>query len=140
VVQDVILKVFRDRHSLRCISKPLNYIHRMISNSCLDLIRRNATRETFIRVSLREPKQGIEEPVETSMMLSEDAMRVTIMLENLPEDQAIVIRLRLIEEMSFADIAEVTSSPVTTVKSRFTYGINKLRSGFRVKKEAYDEL
>jgi RNA polymerase sigma-70 factor, ECF subfamily len=62
------------------------------------------------------------------------------MLENLPEDQALVIRLRLIEDMSFTDIAEITSSPVTTVKSRFTYGMNKLRSGFHIKKEAYDEM
>jgi len=140
VVQDVILKAFRNRSELLHVTRSRNYIHRMISNSCLDLIRKNGTRETFIRLSLKEPKQGIEMPVETSMILNEDAMRVNIMLENLPENQAVVIRLRLIEEMSFSDIAEITSSPVTTVKSRFTYGMNKLRSGFRVTKEAYDEL
>jgi RNA polymerase sigma-70 factor, ECF subfamily len=140
VVQDVILKAFRNREELYYVTSPRNYIHRMISNSCMDHIRKKATRETFIRLSLNEPKQGIEEPVETSMIMNEEAMRVNIMLGNLPEDQALVIRLRLIEEMSFTDIAEVTFSPVTTVKSRFTYGMNKLRSGFRVKKEAFDEL
>lgn len=140
VVQDVILKAFRNRSDLGGITKPLNYVHRMISNSCMDLIRRKGTRETFIRLSLKEPFQGFEEPVESSMILKEEAMCVNIMLENLPADQSLVIRLRLIEEMSFTDIAEITSSPVTTVKSRFSYGMSKLRSGLHIKKEAYDTL
>jgi len=140
IVQDVILKAFCNRSELHGITRPMNYIHRMISNSCMDLIRRKGTRETFIRLSMKEPFQCIEEPVESSMILKEEAMRVNIMLENLPVDQSLVIRLRLIEEMSFADIAEITSSPVTTVKSRFSYGMSKLRSGLYIKKEAYDTL
>jgi len=140
IVQDVLLKAFRNRSELNGITRPLNYVHRMISNSCMDLIRRKETRETFIRLSTKEPFQGCEEPVESSMIQKEKAMRVNIMLENIPADQSLVIRLRLVEEMSFADIADITSSPVTTVKSRFSYGMSKLRSGLYKKKEAYDTL
>jgi len=135
VVQDVILKVFSRRYELIGINKPLNYMFRMISNSCNDSGRRKGSRETFIRRSLDEQKQPFENPIETSMIREEDRRQIHAMLDLLPDEQARVIRFRFIADLSFADIAELTSSPLTTVKSRFSYGMNKLRAEFLSKKE-----
>ena len=45
----------------------------------------------------------------------------------LPEEQAEVIRLKTSDSLTFARIAEITGSTEATVKSRFRYGIGKLR-------------
>ncbi|MDE6857689.1 MAG: RNA polymerase subunit sigma, partial [Alistipes sp.] len=38
-----------------------------------------------------------------------------------------VIRMRIHDELHFTEIAEILDIPVTTAKSRFAYGISKLR-------------
>lgn len=48
-------------------------------------------------------------------------------LATLPEEQAEVIRLKTSDSLTFARIAEITGTTEATVKSRFRYGIGKLR-------------
>ena len=45
--------------------------------------------------------------------------------------QAEVIRLRIHGNNSFSDIAAILDIPVTTAKSRFQYGIEKIRKGIK---------
>ena len=49
------------------------------------------------------------------------------MLALLPAEQSETIRLRIHGGRSFAEIAEIVEAPVATVKSRYRYGIAKLR-------------
>jgi len=53
--------------------------------------------------------------------------RIAGLLALLPEEQAEVIRLKTSDSLTFARIAELTGSTEATVKSRFRYGIGKLR-------------
>ena len=57
----------------------------------------------------------------------DDYERIVILLKLIPEEQAEVIRLRIYGNNSFAEIAEILSLPLPTVKSRFLYGLDKLR-------------
>ena len=49
------------------------------------------------------------------------------LLEGIPEREAEVIRLRTFSDLSFAEVAAVVGASVPTIKSRFRYGIEKLR-------------
>ena len=49
----------------------------------------------------------------------------------IPDKQAEVIRLRIYGDNSFAEVAEILSLPLPTVKSRFLYGLEKLRKGLK---------
>ena len=57
----------------------------------------------------------------------EEFRRVGCLLDTLPDEQAEVIKLRIYGNNSFAEIAEILSVPLPTVKSRFLYGLTKLR-------------
>lgn len=57
----------------------------------------------------------------------EDYTRIINLLAEIPEEQAEVIRLRIYGNNSFADVAEILSLPLPTVKSRFLYGLDKIR-------------
>lgn len=59
--------------------------------------------------------------------LREEYERIAGLLALLPEEQAEVIRLKTSDSLTFARIAEITGSTEATVKSRFRYGIGKLR-------------
>lgn len=59
--------------------------------------------------------------------LREEYERIAGLLATLPEEQAEVIRLKTADSLTFARIAEITGSTEATVKSRFRYGIGKLR-------------
>ena len=45
----------------------------------------------------------------------------------LPDEQSEVIRLRIYGDRQFDEIASICNIPLTTAKSRFRYGIDKLR-------------
>jgi RNA polymerase sigma-70 factor (ECF subfamily) len=57
--------------------------------------------------------------------------RIVQLLTEIPEEQAEVIRLRIYGDNSFAQIAEILSLPLPTVKSRFLYGLEKIRKGVK---------
>lgn len=81
--------------------------------------RRNATLPTERAAALAD------EPGEQE--LREEYERIAGLLALLPEEQAEVIRLKTSDSLTFARIAEITGSTEATVKSRFRYGIGKLR-------------
>ena len=60
----------------------------------------------------------------------EDVARINRILTIIPEEQAEVIRLRTICDKSFTEISQILDVPVTTIKSRFKYGIDKIRNEF----------
>ena len=49
----------------------------------------------------------------------------------IPEEQAEVIRLRIYGDNSFAEVSEILSVPLPTVKSRFLYGLEKIRRAMK---------
>lgn len=66
-------------------------------------------------------------PASRNSAKNEEYERIAGLLATLPEEQAEVIRLKTADSLTFARIAEITGSTEATVKSRFRYGIGKLR-------------
>lgn len=71
------------------------------------------------------------------MVQREEYHRIEALLQKLPEEQAETIRLRVLDDLSFTDIATILNIPVSTTKSRFKYGIDKLKSKVFKLKEVY---
>ena len=57
----------------------------------------------------------------------DEFLRINRLLATLPQEQSETLRLRIYSECTFSEIAEIMQVPVTTAKSRFKYGIEKLR-------------
>lgn len=101
------------------VTRPKAYLFRCVANGCCDFRRRQVRHEEF-------PAQ-IALP-ETEETLSAESRRIESLLGSLPPEQADVIRLHTYGSLRFTEIAEVLNCPVTTVKSRFRYGIDKLKN------------
>ena len=101
-----------------------NYVFRSLSNLCTD---RLADRTRHLTVDL-----GQQDVVETDTDNREsEYCRITSMLDRIPEEQAEVIRLRMYGNRSFAEISNILQVPLSTVKSRFLYGIEKIRKAMK---------
>ena len=57
----------------------------------------------------------------------EQRRRLQLAMEQLPDDQRMVMQLRLEQELSLEDIAQITGVGRETVKSRLRYAMDKLR-------------
>lgn len=127
VVQDVLVQAYRDRDKHRHVDNAIPFLFRMVANRCTDCLRRR-TRE---RRSLEERDPEVFGFSAGGAAESESAeqklRRINGLLGRLPARQAEVIRLRVHGELSFEAVAHAVGCSVPTVKSRFRYGIEKLR-------------
>ena len=128
VVQDVFVKVYRALARPRDVSHVSAYLYRMTANACADVLRKR-----------RHDTQPLDAPESQDLAdkrprgpalaaAREELERVETALRDLPEEQAETVRLRLFDELRFAEIAAVMDVPIGTVKSRFRYGLLRLRT------------
>lgn len=110
-----LLKAERSIHNLR------GYLYQTLAHACIDIVRNRQQRQT----------EGIEImklwQSEKSDDFSQEFARISQMLSQIPEEQAEVIRLRYYADKSFAEIAEILDTPLPTIKSRFLYGMSKMK-------------
>ncbi len=64
---------------------------------------------------------------ETQLSDFEQRRRLQLAMEQLPDDQRVVLQLRLEQELSLEEIAQITGVGRETVKSRLRYAMDKLR-------------
>jgi RNA polymerase sigma-70 factor (ECF subfamily) len=120
VVQDVLLRAYRDRdkHGGQVPVGP--YLYRMIANQCTDVLRQRKRKGLPID---DVPAPAMNEPDAGAAKLEE----IEALLSGLPSRQAEVMRLRIFTGLPFQNIAQVVGASLPTIKSRFRYGVRKLR-------------
>ncbi len=126
IVQNVLLKAFTERKRLKKISRVVPYLYRMLANACTDFLRKYNGSQVYLE-ELKPVEVSVKGGDCTEEAAVRELARIESLLAPLPEEQAEVIRLRVQDGLSFAQIAEMQGCPVATVKSRFRYGLDKLQ-------------
>jgi len=139
VVQEVMIRIYQERENKQHIEQATSYAFRMVFNACLDHLRKKA-KNNFEQLNGKEVLVIDDSNRESEIIAREEFLRINKLLSTIPAEQAEVLRLRIIDEMSFVEIAEIMKVPVTTIKSRFSYGINKLRTKVNHQEEVKNEL
>jgi RNA polymerase sigma-70 factor (ECF subfamily) len=121
VVQDVFIQAYRDRQRHREVENVVPFLFRMVANRSTDVLRKRRRIADSSAVEGDRPEPSVETAAGDSQPSIEP------LLERLPARQAAVIRLRIYGELSFDAVARSVGCSVPTVKSRFRYGIQKLR-------------
>ena len=128
--QDTFLAVWRGIGTFRADAAFSTWLYRLATNACLDLLRREKKRGGD--VSLDDGDAPIDVPdgapqPEEALERAETQRMVREALYALPDDHRQVLLLRESEQLSYAEIAEVTGLELGTVKSR----INRARLALR---------
>lgn len=118
-VQDLLLH-FCKRLPEEAPHNPEHYLFRSLHNLCTDRLRRKPCPIL--------PIEQVENIYEESSPDQEEALqRIQYLLSAIPAEQAEVIRLRFYADKSFQEISTWLNVPLPTIKSRFRYGLEKLK-------------
>jgi RNA polymerase sigma-70 factor (ECF subfamily) len=127
MVHDVFVKFAQSADRIRLAGSLKNYLITSLINRIRNYRRDNSRHcEAALDEAdlIASPKRG---PLQWAV-LSERLELLSRALQELPYEQREVISLHMETDLSFRRIARLQITSVNTVKGRYRYGINKLRS------------
>lgn len=95
------------------------YLYRALRNEALSIIERRQMNEEKARML----SNGMMTSTEASPL---EVLRVNEALKRLPVEQREVVTLKIFEDFTFREIAELTGEKLDTVASRYKYAVKKL--------------
>lgn len=122
-VQDLQLKMWEKRSALLTADNKTTYTLRTMRNLCIDTLRRKRHFE--------ELPEGWETQLITDAQPAEDAdmaRYVSTLIDQLPEIQRTIVRMRDVEELDIAEIAEITGIKENAVCVNLSRARIKLRT------------
>jgi RNA polymerase sigma-70 factor (ECF subfamily) len=122
--EDVVQQVFVAclTRGLRGIDDPERYLRRCVRNACYSVLRGWQAAAPGAGELLLETIPAAVPPVSEEMRLA-----LGVAIARLPTEQREVLHLHAFEGRTFRDIAEITSTPLNTVASRYRYALERLR-------------
>jgi RNA polymerase sigma-70 factor (ECF subfamily) len=123
--QDVFLRVYRGLGSFRGGSSFATWLHRVGVNACLNrvAVKKPVTEELDAR---QHTDTRTESPSER-VLREERGARVREAITQLPPKQRATLVLRMYQELSHEEIAEVLGSSVGAVKANFFHALGNLK-------------
>lgn len=132
IFQDTFIKVIRTlkRGNYSEQGKFLPWVMRIAHNLVIDYFRKNKRIPKFKNNGDFDIFSVISDGslnAENKIVESQIARHIRILLDELPEDQKTVIKMRIYQDMSFKDISENTGVSINTALGRMRYGLINLR-------------
>jgi RNA polymerase sigma-70 factor (ECF subfamily) len=126
--QEVFLRVYRTRADYREQGAFSTWLFQIALNVARDARDRAGREERLLgSVGPQPPAVAADVVCQTR----EHAALVQRALTDLPEELRIVVVLKHYEGLRFAEIARITGTPASTVKSRFAAALQRLRETLR---------
>src|ERR1039457_4422771 len=135
LLQDIFVKLAGDEDLLTGVRDERAFLIRLAHNAAIDLIRRRGTRDKTrdrFAAEIISPFAPTTDPDEQTFR---DELAEA--LAELPEEQRVVVHLKLWEGLTFEEIAGALEIPPNTAASRYRYGLDKLRERLR---PLYEEI
>lgn len=126
VVQEAFIKAFEKLHLFEGRASFKSWLYQIAVNTA-----RNKLRESRYDYSNIEDVQlSVSATAENSMVHSAVSEIIQEQVDRLPFKQKTALVLRVYEDMSFAEIAEVMECPYDTAKANYRHALMKLREAF----------
>jgi len=126
ILHDVFLSFAGGISDFELTGSLKGYLARCVANCARDALRARQ-RERALLSAIKPAPSGPPRP-EEMFAADEESRRLTNALNELPAEQREVIVLHLRGEMKLKEIGELQGVSVNTVKGRYRYGLEKLRS------------
>ncbi len=144
--QEAFIKIYKSIKGFREESSFSTWLYRIVTNTCLDELRKQKRNETVpLEVSIEHDKGTIRFEQGVDKVSPEDIydrlMERQIVLDtinSLKEDYKAVIILRDLQGFSYEEIASILGCSLGTIKSRINRARNALKDRLRHQLELYD--
>jgi RNA polymerase sigma-70 factor (ECF subfamily) len=133
VLQDAFVNIWRYAGDYRAgLSAPMTWMAAIVRNRALDFLRRQkasgAAAETQWSEALDDILPGNEADPSEETLLSQEARRLRICMEQLEASQRQAVALAYLRDQSHSEVANVMQVPLGTVKSWIRRGLDKLKA------------
>lgn len=120
IVYEAVLRLLENSNK---VNDAKCYLFRIVYNLCQDKFRR--------KPALTVPLETVDLPDETENQLDQQEIdRINRLLDGLPTHEAEIVRMHVVDELSFVEISDILNLPQSTVKSRFYKGVKKMREKY----------
>jgi RNA polymerase sigma-70 factor (ECF subfamily) len=140
VVQETFVRVVQSAAEFKHEARFTTWVYTITRNLCIDQLRKRALRkhpsldqsgtpggEEGDGPTLGEQTADTRADVEREATGTELRERIARAVDELPDDQREVFLMREVANLPFKEIAEITSVPENTVKSRMRYALERLQ-------------
>lgn len=121
-LQELDLKLWEKRNELSNIENLHGFVFRSMRNLCLDKLRQ----KKFDTEPVEEQEYDAPNPYQ-QIEQKDMGIRVRQMIDNLPELQRTIMRMRDVEDMEIAEIADITSLTESAVYTNLSRARQKIR-------------
>lgn len=122
-VQDLYLKLWQTSGSFDGVRNPKAYCLTLLRNSCLDRLKSK-------RMSGRSSMDGVEpeQPPEDGQIAARQKMQAVLeAVESLPERERTVLKMRIIDDLSYEQIQKRTGIPYLSLRVLLSGARKKLK-------------
>ncbi len=134
MTQEAFLKVWKHLDGFQFDAAFATWLYRLASNCCLDFLRSQKRRPT-VSLTVENEEDGEQimdvadaQPTpEEAAISNEEKEQLHLAMSQLDDEQRQILTLRVVNDLSYADIAEILEIKEGTVKSRLSRARENLR-------------
>ncbi len=138
VVQDVFISFVESIEKFRLTGSLKGYLATCIANRSRDYMRKKKREQIAAENRSGRTTPGVKNPLQSAIN-SEELLKLSHALTELPYEQRETLVLHLHGGMRFRQIAGMQNVSIKTVQSRYRYGLEKLRSALNGEVKKWDQ-
>ncbi len=134
LAQEAFFKAWKGLKFYKFESSFSTWLYRLTTNACIDHLRKQK-RQMTVSLTMDEEEEGQEldlpdrEPLpEDRLLKKEDQQQLQRAMEKLEEDARLILTLRVVEDLSYEQIAQIMDLKIGTVKSRLARARERLKN------------
>ncbi len=131
VVQDAFIKAFEKLNLFEGRASFKSWLYQIAVNTARNKLRES--RHDFSNID--DVNLGVSATAESGMVHAAVSEMIQTEVDRLPFKQKTALVLRVYEDMSFAEIAEVMDCPYDTAKANYRHALLKLKETFETQSE-----
>ncbi len=131
VVQEAFIKAFEKLHMFEGRASFKSWLYQIAVNTARNKLREN--RYDFTNID--DVHLGVSATAEKGLVHAAVSEMIQEQVDRLPFKQKTALVLRVYEDMSFAEIAEVMGCPYDTAKANYRHALMKLKESFEHQSE-----
>ncbi len=129
IVQESFLKAYQKIHLFEGRSSFKSWLFQIALNTARNRYRAMSGRSdsSFDTLNVDDLPLGVDPGAESGMLRADVRSRVRAEVDRLPDRQRMALNLRIFEDMSFKEIAQIMECPYDTAKANYRHALLKLK-------------
>ncbi len=125
VLQNTLIKVFRNIHSFKENSKLYSWMFRIATNEAITFINKKASKQ---QVDLSELQHKMADDLQNDIYYTGDEIQQLLQkaIFTLPQKQQLVFNLKYFDEMKYTEMSDALDTSVGALKASYFHAVKKI--------------